>query len=99
LITSGDGAPIAATGLAIDSTTTAGTTYFDSADAAFGNPVTITAKYLVAVMPETAGTFSATTSKLLFYVDLNTTSASSTVSSTADEFTVQAPANGWFKIV
>jgi hypothetical protein len=41
LITAGDGAPINATALAIDNTTTAGSTYFDSADANFGANVTI----------------------------------------------------------
>lgn len=97
LITAGDGAPIAATGLAIDNTTTPGSTYFDSADASFGTNVTITAKYLIAVMPVVAGTFSATTSNLLFYVDLDTTSSSSTVSSTSSDFVVYAPINGWIK--
>lgn len=97
VITTGDGAPIAATALAIDNTTTAGSTYYDSADANFGTTVTITAKYLIAVMPVTAGTFDAATSKLLFYVDLNTASGSATVSSTASDFLVYAPANGWIK--
>jgi hypothetical protein len=83
--------------LAIDNTTTAGTTYYDSADANFGATVTITAKYLIAVQPVTAGTFSATTSKLLFYVDLDTSSGTAEVSSVASEFVIIAPANGWFK--
>jgi len=99
VITAGDGAPIAATGLAIDNTTTAGTTYFDSADANFGAAVTITAKYLIAIQPVTANTFDASTSKLLFYVDLDTTSSSTEVSSIASDFVVYAPANGWFKTV
>ena len=97
VITSGDGAPIAATALAIDNTTTAGSTYYDSADANFGTTVTITAKYLIAVMPVTAGTFDAATSKLLFYADLNTASGSATVSSTASDFLIYAPVNGWIK--
>lgn len=97
VITTGDGAPIAATGLAIDNTTTPGSTYYDSADANFGASVTITAKYLIAVMPVTAGTFDAATSKLLFYVDLDTTSSSTEVSSTASDFIVYAPTNGWIK--
>jgi len=97
LIASGDGAPMNATGLAIDNATTPGTTYYDSADANFGSTVTITAKYLIAVQPITAGTFSATTSKLLFYVDLDTSSSSAEVSSTASEFIIIAPTNGWFK--
>ena len=94
LITTGDGVPINATGLAIDKTTTAGTTYYDSDDANFGSSVTITAKYLIAVQPVTAGTFSGTTDVLLFYVDLDTTSGSSTVSS-APDFIILAPTNGW----
>jgi len=99
LITAGDGAPIAATTLAINNTTTPGTTYYDSDDANFGAAVTITAKYLIAVQPVTAGTFSATTSKLLFYVDLDTTNGTAEVSSIASDFVVYAPANGWFKTV
>lgn len=99
VITSGDGAPIAATGLAIDNTTTAGTTYYDSADANFGAAVTITAKYLIAVQPATANTYNSSTGKLLFYVDLDNTNGSATVSSTASDFIVYAPANGWFKTV
>lgn len=98
LISTGDGATrIAATSLAIDNTTTAGTTYFDSADVTWGSSVTITAKYLICVQPVTANTFSGTTDKLLFYVDLDTTSTSSTISSVASTFTVFAPTNGWFK--
>jgi len=96
VITTGDGSPIAATSLTLDNTTTPGRTYFNSANASFGSSVTITAKYLVAVQPVTAGTFSATTSTLLFYVDLDTTSGSSSATSTASNFTVYTPANGWF---
>ncbi|MFA5922310.1 MAG: hypothetical protein WC856_13625 [Methylococcaceae bacterium] len=99
LIATGDGAPMVATGLAIDNTTTPGTTYYDSADANFGAAVTILAKYLIAVQPVTAGTFDAATSKLLFYVDLDTTSGTAEVSSTASDFVVYAPTNGWFKTV
>lgn len=100
LISTGDGATrVAATGLAIDNTTTVGTTYYDSADVTWGSSVTITAKYLVCVQPVTANTFDASTSKLLFYVDLDNASGSATVSSTASTFTVFAPTNGWFKTV
>lgn len=96
IIIAGDGAPVAATSVVLDSATTPGRTYFDTANVAFGNPVTITAKYLVAVQPVTPGTFSATTSKLLFYVDLDDTSPSSSASALASTFTVFAPATGWF---
>jgi hypothetical protein len=99
LITAGDGAPIAATGLAIDNTTTAGTTYYDADAANFGAAVTVSAKWLICVQPVTANTFSATTSKLLFYVDLNTSSGSAEASSTASDFRIDPPANGWFKTV
>jgi hypothetical protein len=98
LIASSDGAPIAATGLTIDGATTPGTTYFDSSDASFGSSVTITAKWLICVQPVAANTFSATTSKLLWYCDLNTAGGSSTVSSVASDFQIYAPTNGWFKI-
>ena len=98
VITSGDGAPVAATGLAIDNTTTPGSTYFDSDDMSFGTSVTITAKYLIAVQPVTANSFDASTSKLLFYVDLDTTSSSAEVSSVSSDFVIYAPANGWIKM-
>ncbi len=93
-IATGDGAPIAATTLDVDATTTPGTTYYDSDAANFGANVTISAKYLIAVQPVTAGTF-ASTAKLLWYVDLDTTSTSSEVSSTASTFSVDASVNGW----
>lgn len=99
LITAGDGSPIAATGLAIDNTTTPGTTYYNSDDANFGVSVSITAKYLVCVQPVTANTFSATTSKLLWYVDLDVSSSTAQVSSTVAAFTVFHPTNGWLKTV
>lgn len=99
LITAGDGSPINAATLSINNTTTPGTTYYTSAAADFGTAVTITAKYLVCVQPLVAATFSATTSVLLWYVDLDTTSGSTSVSSTASVFKVVTPANGWFKTV
>lgn len=71
LITAGDGAPVNVTTPALDKTTTPGTTYYDADPADFGDPVTIDAKYLICVQPVTAGTFSATTSKLVWFADLN----------------------------
>ena len=98
LLTTGDGAArIAATGLTVDSTTTPGTTYYGSNDITWGSSVTITAKYLVCVQPVTANTFNAATSRLLFYVDLNDTSGTTTVTATAEPFSVLAPTNGWFE--
>jgi len=99
LITAGDGAPINVTTPDVDSVTTPGTTYYDSDSANFGAAVTITAKYLICVQPVAAGTFSATTSKLLWYADLNTASSSATVSSAGGQFKIDPPVNGWFKTV
>jgi len=96
-ISAGDGAPINATSLDVDDATTAGVTYLDSALVNFGEAVSITAKYLVAVKPATPGTLAGT-SKLLFYVDLNTDSTSAEVSSIASAFKINAPANGWVRI-
>ena len=95
LITTGDGVAIAVANPSIDAATTPGTTYYDSDDANWGSSVTITAKYLICVQPTSANTFSGTTDKLLWYVDLNTASSGSTVSSTSSDFIVQAPTNGW----
>lgn len=99
LQTAGDGAPINVTTPAIDNTTTAGTTYYDADAANFGTTVTISEKYLICVQPVTAGTFSATTSKLLFYIDLNTASGSALAASIASDFRIDPPTNGWFKTV
>ena len=95
IITVGDGLPIAATSLAVN--VNAGVTWMTSADAAFGNPVSITAKYLVCMQPVTAGTY-ASTAKLLWYVDLDNSSGSASITSTASEFTVHVPTNGWISI-
>lgn len=99
VITAGDGAPISATGLAIDNITTPGTTYYDSDDANFGSAVSIEAKYLIAVQPVSPGAYNATTGKLLFYANLNTAGTGTTVISTASDFVVYAPTNGWTKTV
>lgn len=99
LQTSGDGAPINLTTPAIDKTTTPGTTYYDADAANFGTAVTVSEKYLICVQPVAAGTFSATTSKLLFYVDLNTASSSALAASVASDFRIDPPTNGWFKTV
>jgi hypothetical protein len=99
LITAGDGAPINVASPDLDAATTPGTTYYDSNAADFGASVTIDAKYLICVQPTAAGTFSATTSKLLWYVDLNTASGTAIISSVANAFKIDPPANGWFKTV
>jgi hypothetical protein len=94
LITSGDGAPINVVSPVINETAVPGFTYYDSDDADFGSAVTITAKWLVCVQPVTAGTFSATTSRLLWRVDLNT---SGSFISTAGLYKIFAPTNGWIR--
>lgn len=99
LITAGDGSPINLATPVLNQTTTPGTTYYNSDPANFGATVTITAKYLICVQPVTAATFSATTSKVLWYVDLNTASSTATVSSTLAQFKVDPAVNGWFKTV
>lgn len=91
-IATGDGAPVAVATPTIDATTTPGTTYLDSDPANFGSTVTITAKYLLCVQPVVAGTV-ASTSKLLWYVDLETLGGSK--SSTSSDFLINQPANGW----
>ena len=97
VITAGDGAPINVTTPTLDDTTTAGTTYWDSLAADFGADVTVTAKYLVCIQPVTAATYSATTSKVLWYVDLDDTTTSTEVSSIGAAFKVNPSANGWIK--
>ena len=91
-ITAGDGAPIAATALAI--TPSGGTTYYDSAAANFGASVTISAKWLIATLPVAANT-PASTAKLLWFVDLDDTSGTAEVSSTASTFSIAPTTNGW----
>jgi len=97
-VISGDGIPIAVLSPSIDSVSVAGTTSFSSAAANFGAAVTITAKYLICIQPLVANTFSLTTSKLLWYVDLDDTNATASLSSTASDFIINAPTNGWFSI-
>jgi len=97
IITVGDGSPINVLNPLLDHTTVPGSTLFKSDSANFGAAVTITAKYLICVQPVVAGTFSGTTDKLLWYVDLDTTTTNSEKSSTAAEFLVNAPANGWYE--
>lgn len=95
-ITAGDGAPIAATTLDIDATTTAGTAFYDSDDADFGASVTISAKWLVAVQPVTVNT-PLTSDKVLWFVDLDDTNGTAEVSSTASVFKIAPAVNGWIK--
>jgi len=96
VISAGDGAPINVTTPAIDDTTTPGSTYIDSADADWGTPVTITAKWIICVQPVTAGTY-ASTAKLLWGFDLDNSSGSASKTVTADEFKYLTPTNGWIK--
>lgn len=97
LITEGDGAPIPVTNAAVDDTTEAGSTFLQTDHADFGTDVTIEAKYLICAQPVTANTFSATTSKLLWIVDLDDSTTSATVASNPD-FAILQPVNGWIKL-
>jgi len=94
VITAGDGAPINVGSPALDSATTAGTTYIDSSSADFGAIVTITAKFLICIQPITAAIY-ATTASLLWVVDLDTTSSSTSKTTTTSSFAINTPANGW----
>ena len=99
-----DGAPIAATnllfeatnGTAIESFFEAGTTAGGAGVVQFGPNATITARYLILVKNITAPTFSATTSELIFYIDL--TGSASDLSSSNGDFTITMPTNGWYKV-
>jgi hypothetical protein len=95
IITTGDGVPVNAASTAVN--VSAGYTWITSGDAVFGDPVSITAKYLVCMQPVVAGTY-ASTAKLLWYVDLDDTSGSTSITSTASEFTVHTPTNGWIRL-
>jgi len=89
-----DGEPMAIAGRTIDATTTPGTTYFKSSDANFGAAVSIVAKYLIAIHPVSANVF-ASTAKLLFYIDLDTSTTSSVVQSSSSAFVVNQPDYWW----
>ena len=100
-VVTGDAVPIDATNLLITQSTA--TTYFEAgANASAGvvsfaaGAATITAKYLICIMPVTASTFSGTTDELIFYVDLN--DGGSDLTSTAGDFIINMPTNGWFSI-
>lgn len=107
-IKAGDGAPIVSTNRVLDDTTTAGTMFFQAgANSSAGvvsfttatTPGTITGvKYLVCTQPVSAGSPNSTSDRLIFYVNLNTATASATVTATNGEFTVNMPTNGWFKM-
>lgn len=96
VITAGDGAPINVVNPALDKITTPGSTYVNSDPANFGASVTITAKYLMCVQPVIVGTHAAT-SKLLTYVDLNTTDANSSLISVAGDYSISPAVGGWAK--
>lgn len=64
-------------------------TLFDSNDVSFGNPVTISAKWAVMVV-RAAGALAGT-DLLLGFADLNTTSGTDVLASTAGAFNVRTP--------
>jgi hypothetical protein len=100
----GDGAAIAATnleflaspGAANESFFQAGTTAGGAGVVQFGPNVTITARYLILVKNTTPPTFSATTSELIFFIDL--TGSASDLSSSNGDFTITMPTSGWYKV-
>jgi hypothetical protein len=102
-VITGDAVPINATNLVVtDTPGTAAQTFFQAGcstgatEVSWGTAVDISARWLICVQPVAAGTFSATTSKLIFYVDLNT--ATGNLTSTSGEFTINMPSDGWFYI-
>lgn len=94
VITAGDGSPINVDNPSIDENTVPGTTYIDSDAANFGASVTITAKFLICVQPVIAGTYAAT-ARVVWCVDLDTSSGSASKTSTASDFSINTPTNGW----
>lgn len=95
VITTGDGAPIAATNRTVQDVL--GKAYIRSNPANFGTTVTITAKYLLCLMPVTSNTYT-TTAKLCWYVDLDDTSTNASLVVTASSFEVSQSTNGWISI-
>lgn len=74
-----------------------GKTALDSADIQFTANGTITgAKY--CVLAQGAAGALGDSDALLGYIDLDDSGASTTVSATNGEFTVQAPVGGWFEL-
>ena len=97
-IVAGDGAPIDATTRTITVSGSPTRTRYNSDDANFGTSVTVTAKYLLCVKPDTPGSFvNDATTKLAWYVDLEVASPDpGDPSSTASDFRINQPAEGWF---
>jgi len=98
IIAAGAGAPIPVASPAIDGTSAPGSTSFKSASANFGSAVSVTAKYLICIQPVTPGTFTGTNDKLLWYVDLDTSTTTASQSSTNAAFIINQPAAGWYDI-
>ena len=94
-ITGTDYAPVAVSGLSV--TDKVGGAGFTSSDVTFTTTGSISdAKYFLLVMGNAASLSAG--DRLVGLVDLDTSSASATVSSVNGEFTVQTPAGGWFDI-
>lgn len=92
----GQAAPIVVANRSVVYTPANDKTWYASDPANFGATVTITAKYLLCLMPVTPGTYD-TTAKLCWYMDLNV-GAGLSLSSTNSDFIINMPANGWFSI-
>jgi hypothetical protein len=93
ITTSPDYTPVVISGKT--SARTGGTILWDCADVAYGNPVSITAKYIVFV--KRAGGSLTSTDQLIGYCDLDNTNGTATVSSTNSVFTVNTT-NGLFDV-
>lgn len=68
-------------------TEASGTVKWDAEDVTFGNPVTITAKYIALIIKAGAGLVAG--DKLIGYMDLNTAGSAESVASSASEFIVR----------
>lgn len=94
-VTDPDYAQVAASGVSL--VQSGNTVQFTTDNVSFGTNVTIEAKFLVCVAG-TAGALAGT-DKIIFTVDLDTTSSSSTISVTSGVFILRAsPTTGWFEI-
>jgi hypothetical protein len=76
-------------------TVATGVVQFHTAIVNFGTNVTITTKYLVCIQ----GTVTVSgTADTMWFLDLDTTSSSSEVSSVSSDFTVDDAATGWWTV-
>lgn len=91
--TQSQGAPIAVGAKAVNRS--GAQAQLDSNDADWGTSATITAKYLVCVRGNASSLPLNATDRLVFWLDLDTTSSTSSVSSNNSTFKVAPPTAGW----